>query len=788
MGQHLLKLRIRPARVLVLINRDASESDLLLAIEFFSKIWGGRYGQILTVDPNASDPLTEYRLGNSRPEFIYGIGLDDEYWNAATRRACQPRGYGKLCLEFVRNLKQHHFEDYYLADHALIHLWQTRDQRKTHKQALRLVTPEIGSKLSTYCAAMFGIHNDKLRGDMFDIECLFEGTAVDLIELAAVFVKSWQQSWLDVTCHKLIPQFIGHFAIWGHSVPTVVLVANLVQDMSLFWNLRSASDTRHPTWFIPILFDGGVTDPRIFEMLKDWLLAFNQYDTHSNYCHITSQTVGEADCRLFAEQLRLALVGTPIENVDFEAPRNWIPVVVPYEYETIWPVELDGQKLTIIPPEPKAFEGQGRPRSWIIDLLKDMKTGRDLMELRVPPNLVVFDLLNGMCPPRIEHSRIPRTGDGCESINLRCSGSNEVIDVYLPHSKEILEEILREHGIEPIRDEKRSSYDPVIKRFGELSLAATDFSGQSGIILNSLVNETMTLDQIKSRCKLGGKDVDGKTHLQRIEPYIQNQSERMKRISRQRYRDHLKTSLPENLKLRTLLEHWIDRGILNRQWKITCCECSQQYFVPSLNIQKRVICLHCGHRISLPSQVPIGYTLDRAVAHAIKEGIVPVVQTGRFLQGLSYHGFFWLPGVKFNIGTELGDLDILACCDGHLIFCECKNLEETPSDSKVWDEVATQFIETARIAKKCKASLSILASRAIDYPQSVQDRLKDELKESIPYLLLNREDLEKGYRPCKDNNFTLDDLLPSPFPETPRVKSETDSGNPRTIQFGVHKQ
>jgi len=141
--------------------------------------------------------------------------------------------------------------------------------------------------------------------------------------------------------------------------------------------------------------------------------------------------------------------------------------------------------------------------------------------------------------------------------------------------------------------------------------------------------------------------------------------------------------------------------------------------------------------------------------------------------------------VKFKIGNANGDLDILACCDGHLIFCECKNLEVTPSDAKVWGDVATQFIETARIAKLCQGSVAILASRTIDYPQFIQDRLKDELKESIPYLLLNREDLENGYRSGEDKNLMLDDLLPSLFPETPRVKSETDSGNPRTIQFGV---
>src|SRR5262245_12885298 len=128
MSQRLLNVRVRPGRITVLIRRDAQDSDLLLAFEFFSKLWGGRFGQLLVVDPQACDDRTRFRLSNSRPEFVYGIGLDDNYWASAVRQACQPRRYGRLRPEFVRGFKQDNREEHYLVDHALIHLFRTRDQ------------------------------------------------------------------------------------------------------------------------------------------------------------------------------------------------------------------------------------------------------------------------------------------------------------------------------------------------------------------------------------------------------------------------------------------------------------------------------------------------------------------------------------------------------------------------------------------------------------------------------------------------------------------------------------
>ena len=110
--------------------------------------------------------------------------------------------------------------------------------------------------------------------------------------------------------------------------------------------------------------------------------------------------------------------------------------------------------------------------------------------------------------------------------------------------------------------------------------------------------------------------------------------------------------------------------------------------------------------------MPIGYTLHRAVRHAIKEGIIPVVLTGRFLQNMTNDGFLWLPGVKYQIRAQQGDIDILACCDGRLVFCECKMLKETSFDSSLSEKIVDQFLKTANLAKKCGANLAVLSAKS----------------------------------------------------------------------------
>jgi hypothetical protein len=360
-----------------------------------------------------------------------------------------------------------------------------------------------------------------------------------------------------------------------------------------------------------------------------------------------------------------------------------------------------------------------------------------------------------------------------------------VVRVYLPTAEEGLLETLREYGVEPAADEKRASYLPVIKRFGGLHLAASAFADQSGRVLVALAAGTKTHPEIQSACRLGSGDVSGETYVQRIEFMLQRETDRMKRVARQRFRHHARRAEPENLRLRLLLEFWADRSILTRQWKLgPCGQCRHQYFVPSLNIQKRVVYTHCGHRITLPTTVPVGYTLHRAVKHAISEGIIPVVLAGRFLRNMSHHGFLWLPGVKYLSSTRSGDIDLVACCDGHLVFCERKQLDQAPQEAGGWDKVIEQFLETVDVATRCRESLLVLAAQVGAYPERVAERIATAVGPRIPYPLLTKAELEEGCWKMDEGGHTrwlgLHDLLPVPFSERKREQTE----KPRAIDMG----
>jgi hypothetical protein len=316
--------------------------------------------------------------------------------------------------------------------------------------------------------------------------------------------------------------------------------------------------------------------------------------------------------------------------------------------------------------------------------------------------------------------------------------------------------------------------------------AAEAFTGKSGLMLANLRDTPKTLAEIKGSCQLGAGPVPGTSYLDRSEWLFQSASDRIRRVGRRRFARYARDQSPESLRLSSVLEFWADRSVLAREWRIgPCSQCHRSSFVKKLDIQRRVVCPDCGNRISLPQSVPLGYALHPAVQLAAKEGIVPVVLIGRFLRRMTDNGFFWLPGVKYKLGGQIGDIDLLACCDGHLVFCECKELGGAHPEVKVWDEVVAQFLETARIARRCRASLVVLAALAEDYPADVRDRIAAEIGNDIPYLLLAKQDLEAGDRDVKelghDRPIGLQDLLPDPFPERPREPAERQ----RTINTGT---
>jgi hypothetical protein len=351
MAKRLFNMRVRPPRSTILISKHASESDLLLAFDFLSQTWGGRFGQIIPVNKAECDPLTEFRLGRSRPDFVYGIRLDDENWRRRVLDACQPRKYVPLSPDFLKNPPIPDRDLNIPAAYALEHFIANRHPDISARRFFWLVSATKDSVWSVYCAAMYGVHFLNLPTSYYDhFQQLEEDTIEGFFRIAQQFASQCLFSWLDLTALALHPG-----TDWQVLPPTIVLVGDLIADLSLFWNLRAATDSSTPVWIIPLPMNQ-VNDPKVRDRLKQWLITFSQYGKRPNYCVVTSQSVDEQDCQSFAEVLQQSLAGTNFEFVDYEPPLNRIPDTLPFEYMTTQNVDVKGRHVSFQPPQLKAFK------------------------------------------------------------------------------------------------------------------------------------------------------------------------------------------------------------------------------------------------------------------------------------------------------------------------------------------------------------------------------------------------------------------------------------------------
>ena len=80
-------------------------------------------------------------------------------------------------------------------------------------------------------------------------------------------------------------------------------------------------------------------------------------------------------------------------------------------------------------------------------------------------------------------------------------------------------------------------------------------------------------------------------------------------------------------------------------------------------------------------------------------------------------------GAKYTYGDSLGDIDLVAICDGALVLAECKEKEETHAEADDWENsVWPQSVKLIDAAKVCRADLVVLASLAAAYPSDWEAR------------------------------------------------------------------
>lgn len=779
MKRQICEVRIRPQRVAVLVSKAGSHDDLLLAIKFLSHLWGGRFCQILAVEEEG-DEHTLKQLTHSRPDFVYMIGVTNKGFHEAIRCQCQPRGIGILESAYVEKLYQS-IENHITVGHVINHIRRTPLGRYQQERTLKFFNYSDDWSLKAFAAALYGIQYADLSPESIAHEKhSFDesATIIDLLNQHISFITAFERCWLDINGHALTPLIIGQMG----PPPTIVVVGSEIPDLALFWNLRAATDNELPNWIIPIPLSS-LKDEGLCKTITNWLHSITPILGQPNFCNIVSSTVDTTVLQSFAASLQEEFNGSDVKHVDVVKEPILYPLVIGFDRTEQILLEKHTSRISLHPPSPTVL-GDQSSQAWMLDLERDVETRRAVEELELPHRLSSLTVLAAPCSTSLSITRYCKMGIGPNTFNLRCS-SSRATHFCVPTAEEVLSENLREYGVVPVRDEKRSSYLPAIKMFGGLQQCADAMTGKRAKILQELMKGPRSVEDLKSSLKLGKGTLAELDPPKSHENILKHLDKETQRIVGERLRRHRDSSSPDSNRLDSLLEFWADRGILHRQWKIgPCSTCMQTYWEPHLDISKSISCPGCGNRVLLPPSIPMGYSLHRAVKHAMDQGLGPVVLTARFLRSLTNRGYLWLPGMKYTWDSVKGDIDVLASCDGYLVFAECKTLSMTQDESKVWADIVKQFEETIKVASQCQAKVVILSSLCEEYPESVRNSINQLVPEGMGHLLLTRDDLEAGHRkilmPDGKTHLwqTIGDVV-SP----PKLNNQSQSGSePRTIK------
>jgi hypothetical protein len=710
MAQTEVKVRVRPNRIAVLIPESATFDDLSLAVRFLSRIWGGRHCPILPVKAASDDPRALHWLAQFRPDFVYTLGLDLDVWSEIAKKACQPRACKPLVQMSAESM---HIPQRFRVTTVLPAIQMYRDAPNVPAKArVQLVRARQTCALAPFVSVVFGDSAPDWGDDR--VEYPGEDSAIwitdehgysDIVRIAAEQLSATHISFLDLANEGLRTLYESM------PIPPTIVVVSRADDLALAWNLRIGAKPDDPRWVIPVP-KKSLSDESVFRALREWLLTFQGYERSTTFCEIVSLSVPSAELSEFAAQLRQCVVAHSIMYVDVISPCITLPFISCYDTPLTLRAEIDGPVLTIAAARPSLSNHLQPGDSWVVEMYQDARSNRSPAEMCLPARPCVQELLNLPAAPRLPiATSVPQFAFKKGSITAHCTLAEEFIHFCAPSAEELLEEILIESGISPTDDEKRRAYTPAFELLGGLGKTAHYFKGRLRHVLRILHSKgSARLSAIQSDAKLGnGKLPDELGEPHQLKALLKRLSPTAERITLKRSREYRQQYYPDDTKLKSLLEHWRKNGFL----------------------------LEANQAFSLEPQ------LDKAIG----EGLIPVALTGNFLRNLPGQGFLWVPGVKYRRGTILGDIDVMALCDGALVLAECKDMERVPKSSPDWeDSVWPKFDELMTAAIQCRANMVVLASLADAYPDDWEIRANVKVGESMTVLFLTREDLDSGHR------------------------------------------
>ena len=554
--------------------------------------------------------------------------------------------------------------------------------------------------------------------------------------------------------------------------PTIFVLSRSVVDYSWFWNNRyKFLAGNNGCVAIPV---DSIEQIETITSLAEWLIEC--HSKRSNFCQIKSISADKASLQTMARKLRPRLRKYGFKHVDVvyeEKPSipNMYVQHHKYDIEASWfdAVSFKFNLPTLSFNEEIRDSDSGR---WVLEIEGgDKLKGHNPSIVSFKTNTLILNTPSSTSPnfQFIGHSRRYYSGN----IAISVKKNQSFYSFTLPSIAELLSPYFKSIKIKEIQDEKRRCYESVFELFGGLNHFSTCCNDLRYSILSSFWSEKylpcenlttslskgcpikqsdipfpVTLNEIKNRSKIG-KDLLKPFSKSIYHSFIKNRIMLDTLASRHNAeKDFYRSNTPQSF-ISWLVKQRITRRILRYP---ECMLCGNKCdWVSKVDLEQQLICTRCGNEIPFPNATfDIGYQANPLVYRAFKEGIRPVALTLSVLADASRRGFMYIPGYKGSLNDTKFDIDIIAICNGHLVFCECKNMENVPSKSRDWSTVKHKFEQLIEIASYCGANSVVLASLADDYPVSIHRIAKNKTTNQLRVVLLSKNDLIRGHTLVKD--------------------------------------
>jgi len=793
---------IRPQKVAVVIPVDINEDDFRDILQFLGWLWGGKYSCIVPFDLNDEENELAFSwLTQYSPDVV--LYANQDILNQVEGRI-QELTDPPLQTTI---LKSPLGENFHINRGGGISWNPSYDRyvkeinsRPDTTTRYHFVSTEPGVANRIFYDLSFGIHTregceglaKQFKAKSSHVE---EGGIDEFIRLHDD--KENPFSYLDFSGVE-IDTINAHGA-----APTLFILSRSILDYAWFWNCRFEF-SEGGNICIPIPADL-IDDDKTVGSIASWIGGYHQ--GRSTYCELKSISSTKQSLDKLARRLRPRVKKYGVNHVDVHlSPTPRIPFVnIRHKSQELTASWVDQDSFEFTPPKPSFVDEINDKTSarWLVELDTGYKLkGHTAPAVAYKTNSRVLSAPSPASPTWAVSGLNRRYSGG--NIFISCSCKSNDIALTLPTAEELLLPYLAEFGIQPKTDEKRTCYDATFDLFGGNRIFAECCKDIRYKVIESLWGDRGVPCEdnghsFSKGCRFKKADSPVPVPLEKIKQYVRIGKKWTKAFSSssltlsdslmdKTYKARLvreggfyRSNTPESF-----LSWLVKTGIVRRVFRYPeCPTCmSESNWITEVDLSKPLNCFRCGGTI-LPNaaKFDMEYQLSSLVCRAFDEGIRPVALTLDVLKQAA-SGFICLPGFKGERNGKAFDVDVMAVCSGHLVFCECKDMAGVPTSSNDWAKIQKQFSDLIDLGELCGASSVVLASMADEYPSLIQKLVKSRSSDSLRVVLLrNKELLLGGIQEKRENGSEYKAQFYDAFlPKTKRRKKKKKGK--RSVSFG----